>query len=249
MAGAYIIGDESPFLKRVLIPFWIFRAIIMLIHLALYALVITGLGIFREDARRLADEYNTSLGYDGVLAIACITCAIIAACFIMDIVCIIKRARRTLSPPFFFFVNLAQTVAYTINFILAMVGARNGVVSVVIGVFIYLSFLGLLIYASVIYHRFRNGTLRGTYMKTNNIEAHNLVTNPVAFAGSGTVPNLNPEPYANDYPRADTYYGQHATTQAQPYSGAGYAQPYEPLAVGQQQPQQQGLETRSGPER
>lgn len=135
-SNPYIIGDSSPFLKRVLIPFWVLRVIIMLVEIALYGLVITGLGIFKEDARRLADEYNTKLGYDGILATSCIICAIIIICLILDIVCIIKRARRTLSPPFFFGVNLAQTVIFTINFILTMIGARNGVITIALGVFI-----------------------------------------------------------------------------------------------------------------
>ena len=136
MSPPYVVGDSSPFLKRVLIPFWVIRILIMLIQIALYGLVIAGLGVFKKDAERLGAEYNTSLSYNSVLAVSCVMMAIILLCLILDIVCIVKRARRTLSPPFFLGVNITQSFFYFINFILSMIGARNGAVSIVIGVFI-----------------------------------------------------------------------------------------------------------------
>ncbi len=136
MSPPFVVGDSSPFLKRVLIPFWVIRILIMLIQIALYGLVIAGLGVFKKDAERLGAEYNTSLSYNSVLAVSCVMMAIILLCLILDIVCIVKRARRTLSPPFFLGVNITQSFFYFINFILSMIGARNGAVSIVIGVFI-----------------------------------------------------------------------------------------------------------------
>ncbi len=136
MSPPYIVGDSSPFLKRVLIPFWVIRILIMLIQIALYGLVIAGLGVFKQDAERLGAEYNTSLSYNTVLAVSGVMITIILLCLILDIVSIVKRARRTLSPPFFLGVNITQSFFYFINFILSMVGARNGAVSIVIGVFI-----------------------------------------------------------------------------------------------------------------
>ena len=136
MSPPYVVGDSSPFLKRVLIPFWVIRILVMLIQIALYGLVIAGLGVFKKDAERLGAEYNTSLDYNAVLAVSCVMMAIILLCLILDIVCIVKRARRTLSPPFFLGVNITQSFFYLINFILSMIGARNGGLSIAIGVFI-----------------------------------------------------------------------------------------------------------------
>lgn len=134
MSAPFIVGDSSPFLKRVLIPFWVIRILIMLIQIALYGIVIAGLSIFKDDMRRLANEYNTALSYNAVFAVSCIIIAIVLLCLILDIVCIVKRARRTLSPPLFFGINLAQSLFYTVNFILAMIGARNGAVSIIISI-------------------------------------------------------------------------------------------------------------------
>jgi hypothetical protein len=136
MSAPYVVGDSSPFLKRVLIPFWIIRIIIMIVQIGLYGLVIAGLGVFKDDIHRLEAEYNTSLNYNAVLAVSCIIMAIILLCLILDIVCIVKRARRTLSPPFFLGVNITQSIFYIVNFILSMVGAHNGALSIGIGVII-----------------------------------------------------------------------------------------------------------------
>ncbi|KAL2130637.1 hypothetical protein VTI74DRAFT_6138 [Chaetomium olivicolor] len=238
MSAPYIVGDSSPFLKRVLIPFWIIRILIMIVQIGLYALVIAGLGVFKDDLHRLAAEYNTSLNYNAVLAISCIIMAIILVCLILDIVCIIKRARRTLSPPFFLGVNIAQSLFYTANFILTIIGAHNGALSIGIGVVILLSFLGLLIYASVVFHQYRKGSLHA-YVQTNNPEAHNLVAN--SGYPSGSVDTAYPQQaYASDYPKTAYY-----DTQA--YGGQGYAAPYEPASIGAgnhggNAPQQQGYE-------
>lgn len=108
----------------------------MLIQIALYAIVVIGLGAFRDNVEKLANEYNTTLQYNEVLAVSCVIMAIVLFCLILDIVCIVKRARRTLSPRFFLVVNVIQTTFYLINFILTMIGAHNGVVSIIIGVVI-----------------------------------------------------------------------------------------------------------------
>ena len=136
MPPPYIIGDSSPFLKRVLIPFWVIRCIVMLIQIGLYGLLIAGLGVFKDDVQKLWDEYNTNLNYDAVLAVSCIIMAIVLLCLILDITCIIMRARRTLSPSFFLGVNITQSVFYVVNFILSLVNAHNGVLSIIIGVII-----------------------------------------------------------------------------------------------------------------
>ncbi|KAL2174874.1 uncharacterized protein P884DRAFT_331734 [Thermothelomyces heterothallicus CBS 202.75] len=54
-------------------------------------------------------------------------------------------------------------------------------VVIVISVFILLSFLGLLFYASVVYHQHRTGSLAGTYIPTVNPEMHNLVASNTSY--------------------------------------------------------------------
>ncbi|KAK3901296.1 hypothetical protein C8A05DRAFT_16506 [Staphylotrichum tortipilum] len=225
MSPPYVIGDSSPFLKRVLIPFWIIRIIIMIVLIGLYAFLVAGLGVFKDDVQRLAAQYNTNLNYNAVLATSCIIMAIVFLCLILDIVCIVKRARRTLSPPFFLGVNITQSVFYTANFVLTMIGAHNGALSIAINVVILLSFLGLLIYAAVVFHQYRTGSLRGTYAKANDPEAHKLTGYPGAAAAPAT--GYPQQSYAQEYPRPGSYNPQGP----QQYDGQGY-EPYRQQQVG-----------------
>ena|SRR5689334_9897446 len=136
MSRPYIVGDSSPFLKRVLIPFWVVRILIMLIYIAVFGILVTGLSVYKDRIDRLVDEYNTTLNYNAVLAVACIIMAITIVCLILDIVCIIKRARRTLTPPFFLGVNIAQSIIFLVEFILSMIGPRPGTLTIIVGVLI-----------------------------------------------------------------------------------------------------------------
>ena len=136
MTAPFIVGDSSPFLKRVLIPFWVVRILIMIIQIAVYALLVAGLSIYEDDSRRLFDEYHTKLSYRTVLAVSCVIMAVILLCLILDLVCIIQRARRTLSPSFFLGVNVTQSLFYTVSFILGMINARPSAVYAVVQVLI-----------------------------------------------------------------------------------------------------------------
>lgn len=100
-----------------------------------------------------------------------------------------------------------------------------------------LTFVGLLIYASVIYHRYRKGTLRGAYTSTVNPDHQVLVyTNPVypvypdgsygdLSQGAQTQYELQAQPVPT--------YGHPSELQAQPVQSYGYptelhAQPVQP---------------------
>ncbi|KAK4223198.1 hypothetical protein QBC38DRAFT_425866 [Podospora fimiseda] len=225
MAKAYIVGDSSPFLKRVLIPFWVIRIIIMLIQIAVYALLLIGLGTYKDDVRRLYDEYHTRLNYNIIVAVTGVIMGITFICLIMDIVCIIKRARRTLSPRLFLIVNVIQSAFYIVSFILAMIGPRPNAVTIIVQVLILLSFLGLLIYASVVFHQFRKGSLRADYVPAHNPESHTLVANGNTGYPQSTA--YGQQDYPQDYPKPAYYDGA-----SQAYSGQAYAAPqqtgYEP---------------------
>ncbi|VBB81089.1 Putative protein of unknown function [Podospora comata] len=246
MSKQYIIGDSSPFLKRVLIPFWIIRVLIMLIQIGVYALLIAGLGVYKDDARRIIDEYNTHLTYEAIMATSVIIMVIILVCLIFDLVSIIKRARRTLGPKFFFFTNIFQTLFYVVSFILSMIGARPSALYAVINVIILLSFLGLLVYASIIFHQYRKGSLgdgsggnRGTYVPASNPAA--VPFNQTAGVDTAYAPQTTG--YGQDYPQEyqkPAFYDQQAANQAG-YAGQGY-EPYSGQPQQVIQPPQQGYE-------
>ncbi|KAL1840792.1 hypothetical protein VTJ49DRAFT_7747 [Mycothermus thermophilus] len=246
----YVVGDSSPFLKRVLIPFWVIRILIMFIQIIVYGLIVAGLGLYKEDAKRLSDQYNTGLNYDAVLAVSVIIMLIVLACLILDIVSIVKRAKRTLSPRFFLIINCIQTTFYLVNFILSMIGPRTAA-AIVINVIIFLSFLGLLIYAAVVFHQFRTGKLKGgTYVQTHNPEVHNLVPGSTAYPSqTGSYP---PSEYPPK-PEQPYYYGQQQQQPAQ-YAGPQAYEPYahRPVEYGQAQgvtgaPPQPGYEMQPRP--
>ena len=136
-SSPYIVGESSPFLKRVLIPFWVLRIIILIVEIGIYGLLVAALIAAKDEIEDdLKDKYNTSLGWSAALAISLVCVLIFLVCLILDIVCIIKRARRTLSPPFFLGVNIGQTVVFTINFILSLIGARPNPIGIIVAVVI-----------------------------------------------------------------------------------------------------------------
>ncbi|KAL2266682.1 hypothetical protein VTJ83DRAFT_6034 [Remersonia thermophila] len=246
----YVVGDSSPFLKRVLIPFWVIRILIMVIQIGVYALIVAGLGVFKDDVKRLADEYNSELNYDGLVAVSVIIMLIILGCLILDIVSIVKRSKRTLSPRFFLIINSIQTTFYLVNFILSMIGPRSPLV-IVINIFIFLSFLGLLIYAVVVFHWFRKGKLSGgTYVQTLNPEVHNLVPGavPTTAYPSQTTSPYPPAEYAAKVEQP-YYYGQQQP--APQHVGVQAYEPYasHPVEYGQAPagPAQQGYEMHPRP--
>jgi hypothetical protein len=117
MSSKHEIG-ASPFLKRVLVPFWIVRIVAMLLYIAIYALAIGLISYYEDNTRRVFGTNNTR----GILAVAATVMTLVIICLLFDIVCIVKRIRRTLTPRFFLVVNVLQTTFWTIMFILSMIG-------------------------------------------------------------------------------------------------------------------------------
>ncbi|KAK3938833.1 hypothetical protein QBC46DRAFT_291617 [Diplogelasinospora grovesii] len=222
MSQPYIIGDSSPFLKRVLIPFWVIRILTMLLNIAIYALAIAVIGAYRGDVEdNLQRTYSSNLKSVGaVLAVLCIIMVIILACLILDIVCIVKRSRRTLGPKFFLVVNVIQTTIWTVLFILSAIGAQTGL-GLIVGIIIYLSFIGLLIYAAVVYHQFRKGLLKGG----------NYVAVTVPVNNEQQIPMYGNTAYTGVYPQ----YPNAAYDQQQQQQQMGYGGYYDPQPVQAQQ--------------
>ncbi len=105
-------AGSSPFLKRVLVPFWVVRLAILATNIVLYAIAI--------DFFRATSDRTYVLGHTSPLAALSTLEALFVVCMLLDFVCIIKRACRTLSPTFFFATNLIQTTIFTVLFILSI---------------------------------------------------------------------------------------------------------------------------------
>lgn len=161
MASQHVVGD-SPFLKRVLVPFWVIRIIIMLIYAAVYIAALAVLGAFSDDINdALEDDGYERSSLGAVIGVMVVVLVVVLVCLILDVLCIIKRSRRTLSPRFFLITNVIQTTVWVVLMGLTLAGAASGA-SIIIAVIILASFIGLLIYASVIFHKSRKGALNTT---------------------------------------------------------------------------------------
>lgn len=136
----HVPGDESPFLKRVLVPFWVVRILIMGIDIIAYGLVIGVLAAYQnndgnvqvkvnghlennDDFQDFKNKYNLKSTINTAIAVLSVVLVIIIVCLILDIVCIFKRSKRSLTPKFFLIVNVVQTTFWTIMFIMSFFGA------------------------------------------------------------------------------------------------------------------------------
>ncbi|TLD05421.1 uncharacterized protein PgNI_10016 [Pyricularia grisea] len=183
------IGEHSPFLKRVLVPFWVIRIIIMVANIGVMALAIGAIAYVNNrrdkysnelnDVQRELDELKTDYDVQQALgvtiAILSVEMALVILCLIGDIVCIVKRSRRTLTPKFFLGVNVVQSLFWVVAFILSMMGARSSA-SIAINVIVLLSFLGLLIYASIVFHQWRTGKLPSPIESRQMLGENNVET-------------------------------------------------------------------------
>ncbi|KAK1782255.1 hypothetical protein QBC45DRAFT_8683 [Copromyces sp. CBS 386.78] len=199
----YVIGDSSPFLKRVLIPFWVIRIIIMVIELAACGLVVAAIALSHDD---LESDFGGG-AVNGAIAIVAVEMTLVFLCLVLDIVCIVKRVKKTLSPKLFLITNVVQTTIWVVFIILAMIGIKSAG-TIILGIVILISFVGMLIYASVIFHRFRKVDL-----------------NPGA-KGDGYVQAVNPAISTGFYAEDTTYASQAYASQAQPSAQKYPASPY-----------------------
>lgn len=137
MASQHVVGESSPFLKRVLIPFWVIRIIIMIIYAAIYVAALAAIGAFSDRVNdALEDEGYSRSSFGAVIAVMVVVLVIILVCLILDILCIIKRSRRTLSPRFFLITNVIQTAVWVVLMGLSLAGAGGGVGSIIIPIIV-----------------------------------------------------------------------------------------------------------------
>lgn len=127
--GHHVPGDESPFLKRFFIPFYFIRIFLYLLHIIIYGILLAGLiwvETGKETAQALREKEklgNTAIG----VAIACVAVSFVFAvgCLSVDISCIVKRHRRTLTPKYFLIANIIQTLFWGGSIILSIIVVHN----------------------------------------------------------------------------------------------------------------------------
>ncbi|KAK2595866.1 hypothetical protein N8I77_013658 [Diaporthe amygdali] len=197
MASQHVVGD-SPFLKRVLIPFWVIRIIIMLIYAAVYITALAAVGAFSDEIDDALNEEGISRSsVKAIVAVMVVVLVIVLLCLILDILCIIKRSRRTLTPRFFLITNVIQSVVWVVLMGLTLAGSAGSAANIIIPIIILASFLGLLIYASIIFHKSRKGTL-----KTNYAPA---ATSLEPYSQNTAYPSYSQQqapPYSSEQPKA-----------------------------------------------
>jgi hypothetical protein len=171
MSSEKVSSQQSPWLKRVLVPFWIFQFLFMAVEIAVSALALTAAVKLNNDNTTFTttkpdgtEETYTNAGtYTVAIAIYVVFMLICILCVLFNFVEIVKFARGTLRAPLYFAFNLTKALIWTILFGLSVSGARSwSVVSVVFNVILWLLFMGTLIYSSVIYHRYRKANKAGS---------------------------------------------------------------------------------------
>lgn len=136
MASQHVVGD-SPFLKRVLIPFWVIRIIIMLIYAAVYIAALAAFGAFSDEINdALEDEGYQRSSMGAIIGVMVVVLVIVLVCLILDVVSIIKRSKRTLSPRFFLITNVIQTTVWVVLMGLSLAGSVASAANIIIPIII-----------------------------------------------------------------------------------------------------------------
>jgi hypothetical protein len=119
MATQHVPGD-TPFQKRVLIPFWVIRILFIVIAIIVYIVVLAALGSIKGSVGG-----DTGIAVGTAIGIAVVVLLILIALLVVDIVCIVKFHKCTLTTKYFLICNVVQTTVMLILFILSLVGSRT----------------------------------------------------------------------------------------------------------------------------
>ncbi|KAF1845498.1 uncharacterized protein K460DRAFT_109996 [Cucurbitaria berberidis CBS 394.84] len=203
--------------KRVLVPFWTVRIFIMIIIIATYAWVLQSVNNIKDVAKP-------------AIASVVVFMLFIIIVLLMDILAIVLFLRDALKPGNFLIMNCIQTGFWAVVLIINFVAIGRGKSSVGIGfsIFIFLTFVGLLIYSIIGYTRAKKAAQLGQYAPAHN---------PAAPA-----PATYPAPYPTQYQNANPYQQTTAYSHTpEPVElQAGHLPPYQAGAAGDyysQQPQ------------
>ncbi|KAH6633223.1 hypothetical protein C7974DRAFT_167891 [Boeremia exigua] len=173
--------------KRILVPFWCVRICIMVFLIAVYAYTIRridGIGEFAKPA----------------VASLVVFMLFIAICLLIDILAIVLFLRDALKPGTFLTMNCFQTGFFGGVLLMDIVAVARGTsaAGISFSIFVFLSFVGLLIYSAVGYHRAKKQALRGNYSAAHNPAMYNPA-----------IPTPYPPQYQNAAHQQNTaYYSQ-----------------------------------------
>ncbi|KAF2247936.1 hypothetical protein BU26DRAFT_323713 [Trematosphaeria pertusa] len=188
--------------KRILLPFWAVRVVLMLFIIGVYAWAL----------KVLRDEGYDDLPGIGVIVVFML---LIIAVLLMDILQILMFLRDSLSPLSFLIMNSVQTAFWAAVLLLDLVSIakkESNATGIGLVVFIFLTFLALLVYAAVGFHRQRQQAKRGHYAP-----AHNPAM-PAPNAPAGV-----PSPY-----HAPPVYQQNTAYHSPAHTPAPTHNPYQP---------------------
>ncbi|KAK8219138.1 hypothetical protein IWZ01DRAFT_538664 [Phyllosticta capitalensis] len=171
--------DTSPWLKRVLIPFWVIRIILMVLIAISFGV---GLAVIAVNAKNDDDNDDdnsdgTQTNYDdtstvrirgGQIATIVVFFVLVLVCLTLDIIAVVKHARHNLRPKTFLIFNAVQTLFWAAVLVIDIVSAvrTRSALSFLFALIVFALFLGLLIYAIVVYRRARRDAARGAYVPT-----------------------------------------------------------------------------------
>ncbi|TVY43701.1 hypothetical protein LOCC1_G004781 [Lachnellula occidentalis] len=153
---------HAPWRKTVLVPFWTIQLGFMLAFIALLAVAVRVLGVWKQTDN--TDDYLDGVSDHAVTVTSHIVIpiyfSVCGVCLILTITEIILLARHKLKPRGFVIMNVIKSAMFTAFValdIISLVGARTTSLagSIIIDGVLFLSFLIPLIYGSVIYHRSR----------------------------------------------------------------------------------------------
>ncbi|CAF9930566.1 hypothetical protein IMSHALPRED_008220 [Imshaugia aleurites] len=134
----YRFHSKSPWLKRVLIPFWAFQIILMLSLISVFV-VLRGSPINQNS---------------NVIIVVIIS----AVCIVLSVTEIILFAATRLHPLTYLILQLTKTKTWFVLFVLSWPFSLVG--DFVWTLVLFITFLSALIYASVVYHRHRRAQAR-----------------------------------------------------------------------------------------
>ncbi|KAF2628768.1 hypothetical protein BU25DRAFT_31985 [Macroventuria anomochaeta] len=148
--------------KRVLIPFWIVRICIMLFLIGIYAYALRAVDGVEEFAKPATASIVVFMLF-------------IIICLLIDILAIVLYMRDALKPGTFLTMNCFQTGFFGGVLIMDLVAVMRGTSAAGVGfsIFVFLTFVSLLVYSAVGYYRAKKQAQRGNYAVAHNPAVYN----------------------------------------------------------------------------
>jgi len=140
------------------------------------------------------------------IAVIVVFMLLLVICILLDVLAILMFARDALKPTTFLIFNVIQTGIWFIVILLDVVaivrGARwSGLIGSIV---VFLSFLGLLIYAAVGYRREKANARRGQYAPAVN--PANAQVQPQQFGYTNAPPTTAYHPHTGGYAQSESHY-------------------------------------------